>query len=1198
MSHRRLALAALVGLLGVHLAAVAQAPPPPSAAAASAAASTGGTPSRAPSEKPASVAAPAGKPPSPALSGKPAPPPAPPASTPPPAPGKPSTEDRLNALALAIDEQTRASHWEAAEAIVREMAAIDPNHPKAYFRAVTLERDRRQPEKAPLLMDTLGPKDGPGRACGDALIAFFGGQLDAASAGFTAALAKYEELGHTAGQAACHTALGNIARRISKYEEAAQQYDAATGLLEKLGDRAGLADMLVARADALLGGDRPAEGADAAGKAADIRSAIGGPRDVARALNVLGRCQRAMGRPQDALVSYNRALELTQQAQDRPGEAAMETEIALIHQDAGEFAAALDHEKRALAIAEGLNDKRELARQHRILADLLVAAGRPREAVPLFEKAATLYGEQNMLSSEGRALNALGEAWTELGELRRARRAFEPALAKSRGAHDRAAEANAHTGLGNLAISSGDLARGLLFEEEALSIYREVKDARGELSCLNNLGAAYFRLGDRLQARRYVDLALSAAKESSRRPAEAQARNNLAVLLAAEGSYAAALEEARRSETLWKEIGNAQKSATSGTNAAEMLLRLGRLNEVRPLVDAALAAFRGSGDMDGQAYAQNLLGELRLAQGSRQGALSAHRRALALASEADSPEELWRARAGLAAALEADGARREAFAEMLAALDEVERVRTRLVTGELKMRFLAERIDLYEKALGLALPAHSVGNGQRSSWSPNPRDVAAAFAIVERSRARSLLDALAFPDVPSSTTAPSEIDSRRLEARDTLGEALARLARAGSHASRAAARRDVEKASAVLERMEIQIRADSERSGGPGPLPEARPVTLARVQQSVLHENEGLLEYFLGESGAWVFSITKRRASVRSLVPPREIAAKAASFLDATAGAGKSAWDHDAMRREREAAETLAAVLLPAGLPEGSRLLVAPDGPLRHVPFEAIRTGGRFLVETREVAVVPSAATLALLREPRKRVRNTPGRSPAGFLGVADPSLGVGGVTIPPLPFARREVEGIAALFPQSESKVLVGEDATRSKVLSAAPGRRFVHFATHAWLDTENPRDTGLRLGAEKPGEGGALLGVADILSLSLSADLVVVSACSSGEGEALRGEGLAGLTRAFLYAGSRAVVVSLWDVPDRSTADFMQDFYEGLVHGQDATAALRASKLRFLASDVPGRDRILNWAPFILVGDPGMTTSRSNHTGAQATQ
>src|SRR5262249_16981447 len=120
-------------------------------------------------------------------------------------------------------------------------------------------------------------------------------------------------------------------------------------------------------------------------------------------------------------------------------------------------------------------------------------------------------------------------------------------------------------------------------------------------------------------------------------------------------------------------------------------------------------------------------------------------------------------------------------------------------------------------------------------------------------------------------------------------------------------------------------------------------------------------------------------------------------------------------------------------------------------------------------------------------------------------------------------------------------------------------------------------------------LLSAEEIVSLRLDSDLVVLSACRSGEGEPLRGEGLVGLTHAFLHAGSRAVVVSLWDVPGPFTVGLMRELYGGLVTGRSAPAALREAKLRFLNSDVPGRSRILRWAPFVLVGDPGTFSSPS---------
>src|SRR5262249_50997081 len=272
---------------------------------------------------------------------------------------------------------------------------------------------------------------------------------------------------------------------------------------------------------------------------------------------------------------------------------------------------------------------------------------------------------------------------------------------RARTARDRPAEGNALTGLGNLALVSGDLSHGLIYEEQALSIYRDVEDAAGELSVLNNLGLAYFHLGDLPQARSYMDLALANATKAKSREGEAQARGNRAVLLGAERSYAAALEEARNAGKIWQEVGNEREAARSRANGAEMLMRLGRNGEAAPAVSAALTAFTKSGDIDGQAYTQNQTGELRLAQGSPAGSKEAHRRALELAREVDSPLQSQRAHAGLSAALEASGDRAGALKEMLAALDEVEQVRTRLITQDLKARYFAMRLEPYERAIAL-----------------------------------------------------------------------------------------------------------------------------------------------------------------------------------------------------------------------------------------------------------------------------------------------------------------------------------------------------------------------------------------------------------------------------------------------------------------------------------------------------------------
>jgi CHAT domain-containing protein len=142
------------------------------------------------------------------------------------------------------------------------------------------------------------------------------------------------------------------------------------------------------------------------------------------------------------------------------------------------------------------------------------------------------------------------------------------------------------------------------------------------------------------------------------------------------------------------------------------------------------------------------------------------------------------------------------------------------------------------------------------------------------------------------------------------------------------------------------------------------------------------------------------------------------------------------------------------------------------------------------------------------------------------------------------------------------------------------VHFATHGHIDEEVPVRSGVLLGGDHPGDD--FLTLNEIFGLSLRAELVVLSACRTGRGRLMEGEGIVGMTRGFLFAGARAVLVSLWNVNDRSTADFMERFHRDFSKGLPAASALRNAKLEFLTSDKPGYRDPGRWAPFILVGAP----------------
>ncbi|HSN87110.1 MAG TPA: CHAT domain-containing protein, partial [Thermoanaerobaculia bacterium] len=316
-----------------------------------------------------------------------------------------------------------------------------------------------------------------------------------------------------------------------------------------------------------------------------------------------------------------------------------------------------------------------------------------------------------------------------------------------------------------------------------------------------------------------------------------------------------------------------------------------------------------------------------------------------------------------------------------------------------------------------------------------------------------------------------------------------------------------------------------------------------------------------------------------------------------------------------EAASRLYEILIrPAEPLLGDRpnLIISPDGPLLQLSFEALLTtpsagsgggygGLPYLILDRSVSYVPSASILAELREPRPASAETaklflgfgapdygaagraPGTGPAAPEGSLAQTFRDSGLLNPqPLPASREEVSRIAGLYPPDRVRLYLDGQASEANV-KANPflkEARRIHFAVHGFVNEKEPELSGLLLSLNgDPWENG-LLQTYEIFNLELNADLVVLSACDTGLGKNVSGEGLIGVTRALFYAGAASVVVSLWQVADTSTSDLMVRFYRHLNEAGDRAEALRLSKLELIRE---GRfDHPYYWAPFILIGQP----------------
>lgn len=265
-----------------------------------------------------------------------------------------------------------------------------------------------------------------------------------------------------------------------------------------------------------------------------------------------------------------------------------------------------------------------------------------------------------------------------------------------------------------------------------------------------------------------------------------------------------------------------------------------------------------------------------------------------------------------------------------------------------------------------------------------------------------------------------------------------------------------------------------------------------------------------------------------------------------------------------------------AELAEKKRLVICPDGPLWGLPFQALLRRSepegkeRFLFEDFEIVYAYSASTAraALTSKPYTSAEDAP--PVTVFAGPASEP------TFPRLPGALQEARAIKSLFPQA--RIVTGTVATEAEVRRSSAGN--LHFATHGWFNDLSPLESGLVLAAERPpSPDDGLLTAREILGLDLRSDLVVLSGCSTAAGKQHQGEGLVGLGWALSAAGARAQMLTLWDVPDESTEQFMREFYRRLSTGTSRSAALREATRALAGSERYAHPRY--WAPFVLFGD-----------------
>ena len=946
-------------------------------------------------------------------------------------------------------------------------------------------------------------------------------------------------------------------------------------------------------------------------------------------------------------IAYNQhALEIRREIEDLKGISGNLSNIGIVYGKLGHHSQDLNYQYQALEIAKDIDDKIGIGRYLHNIGGVYQGLGQYLRALDYYQQALNIKKELDDKKEISSSLINIGKVYDRLGDYSQALDYFQNALKLTKEIGNKESiEANL-TAIGDIYEILGDYSKALDYYHQAHEIAKDIGLKRMLGSNLNRVGIIYYDLGDYSHALGYFQQALEIKKDIKDKEGIAAILSNLGLINSELEKYSLALNYYEEALTIRKELGNKHVEGETIGNIGDIYLKQGRLQD-------ALLRYQEIDDTERLGWIHNKMGMYDKALEYFSQALSVELNKKYKCSQL--MVRLYIRRGGALVGLNQwEGA----IADNLAAIEIVEKVREKLKDKEHKRDFLAIQLQPYENLVSILFNLQSKGQQPIDTlrrWGENYAEIALHF--VEKAKARALVEMLA----KARTEKLAHLLSKPLadkEARLTaylsnLENQSDQAFEKGKEAQEVLAR-NIKETRYELEALIAQIQKDYPDYAALR-YPEA--ITVAKLP---LHDNERLLEYQVTEDATYLFVAQKGKVDKVLKIPisRKDLEDKVRHFRSAFEKLEKF---EDLNRfNPLEAQELYNLLVAPAleKLPRNQHLILVPDGPLHLLPFEvlvvdttnATKTinpdinvtsyqGLIYLADQWELSYYQSATVMAVNRigKPAKTSWQKPffamgdpvfdendpralGRKVAAAIKVASAetvmpqevmlpkksAINDRGFPIGRLPETTDEIAAIARLLgvamnsPDIKLGLAANEMALKQMNLL---GYQYLTFATHGFLADDIPyiQEPALMLTQVDKGEEDGFLTMSEVLGLRLNAELVTLSACGTGLGKQVKGEGVVGLSRAFMYAGTKSLLVSLWSVSSKSTEIFMTTFYNYLKQGKGKAAALRRAKQELRNSRfeielevsrgiaVKGKTvKIMMegshpyfWAPFVLIGE-----------------
>jgi CHAT domain-containing protein len=858
------------------------------------------------------------------------------------------------------------------------------------------------------------------------------------------------------------------------------------------------------------------------------------------ALNGIAAAYLHDGKYKEATPALEQAVAISEQNNYREGHA----EALLLLSDASNYTnhdEALKIAHEALAHWQSIDDKRGMIRSHLMVGTCQLAQNSLAESTRSNQTALDLADQNNFKDLKAEALINQGFVEFRQGAWQRVTQRMWDAEKLIDPEAEPVKMTQISTSLAEAYIESGLPEVGLTKYQEALNFVQKAHRARDEIVVLWGVGRALYFAQHYPEALTTFERALTDSESQKQPVVLAMCHDFIGRSLDGMNDQAGALTHLQKALELYDQARNPMEVARTRARIGQIYEMSGRLEDARQFYVQSMQTFDRLQDRVNQSATLFALGRLEMKSGNYQVA----------------EQYLWQS------------------------IDATENMRRMSTSRDLTAAFSATVHDRYEQYIQCLM---------RDASDQSRLEL--AFETSESARARSLAELLRIND----TNLLSNIDPELAERERTLRQALrlkedARVAfLARQYTKEQLEQFDAEFGKLTADYTDV-LAAINQRYPAYTQITQPQSWDLHRIQQEVINDEDTvLLEYFLGDEKSQLWVVTRNSISSRELPSQIVISKTVRSLFELLKQPPKPEIKDKLDQTARELAQM---ILWPAAAQlNKKRILVAADDALHYIPFQALpasETNAEPLLVQHEIVNVPSASILGELRKEAAR-RGVRAKTLAAF---GNPIFAPGSAPVfsdgddsqqqGRLFYSGREIANLRRVASEEQTFAATEYDATREQLLKTDLTQfAILHFATHGQFNPERPEKSGLRLSTiDREGKTvDGFVGLQDVYSLRAPVDLVVLSACETGLGKEVRGEGLLGLTRGFMYAGGTSVVASLWRVEDEVTAELMKRFYTEMLENEKTPAeALRAAQNSI--RQIPEWSAPHYWAGFTLQGE-----------------